>query len=59
MTENQTQRLMEAYIKAINEDELEQLRDILAPNVILQEPPVTVQFPLDVYGSRRKCTKRP
>lgn len=54
MTENETQRLMEAYVNAINEDDLERLRDILAPNVVLQEPSVAVQFPGNVIARLRR-----
>jgi len=54
MAARDTERLMEAYVDAINTGDLDRLEPLLAPNVTLHAPPHTDRFPQNVIARLRQ-----
>jgi ketosteroid isomerase-like protein len=53
MTAQQTIDLMRAYVEAIDEEALERLESLLAPEVAFYAPPHTIRFPGNVIARLR------
>jgi len=54
MATRDTERLMQAYVDAINEGDLERLEPLLAPNVTLHSSPHIDRFPTNVIARLRR-----